>query len=327
MNLDPIHDALSLWDDLVEGTEDIASKSGVEQLGILGAEGIGGALGSALGVASDAGAPVKKAGADVLGALAGSGEDDFNILAKLLTGGKKAPPKKKAAAKTAANGGDTLTEVENQLQAANVWNSLGQSLASQQESLDVPVEQAVSGALTEPATKEAEQTALNSIGLSPNDSAAKWLNSNIQQANKNDSPLQAAMNAYGAAYAQGQTGVDAALAQSGKANQLAVATAPEADWVNALTQHVLSNVNYYGEGPTSALASLPPALQYYLGQSGTAGNTEGQTSLVDLKPAGEAQLAPPTANLPGVKLPSISTGAAGSTPGIIPSDVSNAIAG
>jgi hypothetical protein len=317
---DPIHMAIAAWEKVAGLTDDATKNIGTiaKDTGEAAAEGALGLPGALLGVASNDSSQVAKAGEEV----ASLGDD--------LLGGDEKPVKKKGTKKAAApdTGEAAAQQIEQQLAAAGVWDTLGQSLAGQQGALTAPVVQAASGGLSAGGNSQAEKTALSSIGLSPNDSAAKWLNAEIQQANTNDEPLTKAMNAYGAAYAQGQSGFNAALGAAGQANQLAVATAPEADWVNALAQHVISNVNYSGEGPTSALNALPPALQYYLKNSGIQGqSSSGEESVTALKPAGETELAPPTANLPSVKLPQISTGSAGAAPSTIPNDISNAVAG
>ena len=227
-------------------------------------------------------------------------------------------PKKKTT--TAPESTDTI---EQQLAASNDWNTLGQSIVSADQALTGPasnVGQAISGQLTQPATSEAEQTALAAIGLSPKSSAASWLSSQIKQGEANDAPLQKAMAQYGQEYQQGQAGVQTALGQMGTANQEEVATAPNEDWVQSLAQHVMSNINYYGEVPSSLINQIPDYIKYFLGQSGVGGTSAGGTTPVNQLSQGLNQslefATAPTTN----KLPPIASSAAGATPGVIPTD-------
>lgn len=243
---------------------------------------------------------------------------------------KTETPKKKATkAGTPATTSETPSEAELKAQIAqgDLWNQLGQQLVAAQSNLDKPVEESISGALTAPAESSAATQALSSMGLAPNSSASSWLNDQIKQANSNDAPLTAAMNTYTKEYESGQSGVSAALSGMGQANALSIDTAPEADWIQTLAQHIMSNVNYYGQVPTSAVANMPPALQYYLSQSGAGGtSTSGEESLQNLAAGLSKNLEPPTGKAT-TTLPSINGAAPSATSGTIPGDVSNAQAG
>ncbi len=225
---------------------------------------------------------------------------------EMVKGGKAAPAKKKKAAapaSAAAPAADT---------PANPFAALAQGLASDMQAQQAPVEQAITGAQLPALTQSATTQALSEAGLSPGSSAGQWLNTNIAQANANDAPMQAAMNAYGAAYQTGQQGVDTALTNLGQANALGIQAAPETTWLNDLATHIQSNLAYSGEIPTADLATLPPALQYYLQQSGGAGGT-GETSLSSLVVPGAAANAP--------KLPAPAKAAGASTTAGVPTDV------
>ena len=80
-----------------------------------------------------------------------------NAVKKDLAAYEKAHPT--TAAEPA--GEATTQEMEQQLQSANVWNTLGQGLVTAQQNLEKPVEKAISGGLTAPATATAENTALS----------------------------------------------------------------------------------------------------------------------------------------------------------------------
>ena len=242
-----------------------------------------------------------------------------------------APKKPAAKKKTAAKGATapTAQQIEQQIQAQDVWGKLGQGLVADQQKLENPILQAMGGGLTGPATSVAANTALGAMGLSPTDSAAKWLHSEIKQANANDSPLQAAMNSYAAAFATGQQGVDQALTNLGQANQQFVETAPNATWLQEIAQHISSNINYTGQIPSYIANSLPDWTKWYLQQSGAGGFTPGGSGgvpITSLNPAGAATLAPGSAAAIHASngLPSTATGAAGAAPGVIPAGTGSA---
>jgi hypothetical protein len=233
--------------------------------------------------------------------------------------GDSAPEKKKDPKKKAKSDSDKpLTEAQIEAQiAANPFNKLGQGLVTQLEQEQAPIEKAISGGDTASATQSAVGQALAASGVSPGSSAAQWLDSNIAQANANDSPMQAAMNAYGQAYGAGQQGVDQALSGMAGANALGVTTAPEQTWLQGLGTHLQSNLNYYGQIPTSTAENLPPALLYYLQQSGTGGaGGAGVTDLSNLAVPGQRANAP--------QIPPIPQAAAGATQTSVPSDTGSA---
>ena len=237
---------------------------------------------------------------------------------------KKKGDEEAAAAKEAA-----VKQLEEQNAAAQTWNTYGEAITKDQQNLVQPVEEAISGALTKPAESSAASDAMAAIGLSPDSSAAKWLQSQISQANAIDTPMAQAMAAYGAAYETGQKGVDEALSAMGGANALDVQTAPEADWIQALASHITGNINYYGEITPALAASLPPALQWALQQSGAGGQAAaGTESVSSLKPAGASTLAPEnpgtasTTNPLGNIMKAATAGANGG--GVIPSDYGSA---
>lgn len=188
--------------------------------------------------------------------------------------------KPKAKKKAAKETGPTAAEIEKEI-AANPFAQMGQGLVKGLEAQEAPVEQAVSGALTQPATQSALQTAFAAAGLSPTSAAGQLVESNIAQGEKNEQPLQQAMAAYGTAFDSGQKTVDQALTNLGQANALGVATAPEQQWLTGLQSHIQEQLAYQGYAPNSTLASMPPALLYYLQQSGTPGAT-GTTPLTDI---------------------------------------------
>ena len=226
------------------------------------------------------------------------------------TFGAKAAPKKAAAKKKAA-----AAPTDPSTPVANPFASLAAGLTSDMQAQQAPVEQAITGAQLPGLTQSATGQALSEAGLSPGSSAAQWLDSNIAQANANDAPMQAAMNAYGAAYQTGQQGVDTALSNLSQANALGIQAAPETTWLNDLATHIQSNLAYSGEIPTADLGTLPPALQYYLQQSGGAGGT-GETSL--------STLAVPGAKTNAPTLPAPQKAAGASTNGSVPTDVGTA---
>jgi hypothetical protein len=190
---------------------------------------------------------------------------------------------------------------------ANPFEQLAQGLVSQLQAEQAPVEQAVSGADTAPATSNAVNQALADAGLSPGSSAGQWLNANVAQANQNDQPMAQAMQAYGQAYTQGQGKVDTALTQLGQSSDVGIQTAPEQTWLTDLASHIQSNLANYGQIPSGAAETLPPAILYYLQQSGTGG-LGGGTGVKQL-----SQIAVPGEHTAASAVPSISSAAPGST--------------
>lgn len=243
---------------------------------------------------------------------------------------KSAPAKKAAASSTSADN-PTLKELEQQISAGNLWNQLGQQLVGQQEALDKPVEESISGALTAPAESTAAAQALSSMGLAPNSKASSWLKDQISQANTADKPLQNAMNLETKEYEQGQSGISSALGSMGQANALEISTAPQADWLTSLVQHIMSNVNYYGQyGSAAQAASVTPAIQAALAQSGGGGQgVSGSIPITDTPQQIAAAVQQyyagktPTGALPSISSAS-SRAAGGGTGGSIPSDVGTA---
>lgn len=239
-------------------------------------------------------------------------------LTEQIAGGDNGPPTKtkaKAKKKPPAEGDLTTAQMEAQIQQGDLWNQLGQQLVSDQAKLSAPVENAISGGLTAPVASGAATQALSDMGLSPNSKASDWLNSEIAQAKANDAPLTQAMKEYGADYAQGQQGVSAALAGMGQANALAIDTAPEADWMTAIVQHAMSNVNYYGEITPSQASTLPPSVLAALSGSGGGGEAAAGSIPITDTPS---QIAAAVQNYyahgaTSSGLPSSTTAAAGAT--------------
>jgi hypothetical protein len=228
---------------------------------------------------------------------------------------KKGTKKKAKAKKSDSESPAQVQAAEEKAIADNPFNQLGQGLVADDQKIQAPLENAMAGGLTGPATSNAVAEALSASGLGGNAQAKQWLNANIAQANANDAPLAQAMAQYGAAYNTGQQGVDQALANMGQANALANTVAPEQQWLNALATHIQSNLNYYGTIPNWAVGSgsqaLPPALQYYLQTTGT-GQATGTTPLQNIQVPG----APKTTNsnpLASVAIPSTT----GATPGVL----------
>ena len=117
------------------------------------------------------------------------------------------------------------------------------------------------------ATNYAAQLA--TTGLSPNSAASQWFQGQIAQANANDAPVQAAMDAYASAYQEGQAGVSASLTNMGRADTAYLAASPYAQYVNLVTQGLGSGI--YKDLNPSVTDNLPIDLQYALYQAGVQG--------------------------------------------------------
>lgn len=236
---------------------------------------------------------------------------------------KKAPAKAKGKAKAKADpkpSGPTAAEIEKEI-AANPFAQMGQGLVKGLEAQEAPVQQAVSGQLTAPAVNSALSEAFAASGLSPTSAAGQLVGANIAQGEKNAQPLQEAMSAYGTAFGQGQSTIDNALTNLGQANALGVATAPEQQWLTSLQSHIQENLAYSGNVPTAAIANLPPALQYYLQQSGNSG--VGGAGVIPISsiaiPKADQQYEPQTPKIAATKNPLSTMGAApGVAPGTVP---------
>lgn len=185
---------------------------------------------------------------------------------------KSTAKKKKAPATTSTSPSEVPTQAD--LNAAlqnSPWGKLGAAISGDLSGAVQPSEVAMAGGLTAPAEAQAANTALGALGLSPNSSASQWLNSQIKAANAADDPMTQAMQAYEGAFAQGETGVEKALTNMGGANEAFIESAPMTDWLQMITQHIGSNLNYYGYAPESAIGGLPAAIQVALAESGPGG--------------------------------------------------------
>jgi hypothetical protein len=254
-----------------------------------------------------------------------------NALHDVLFGGsdsKAAPasdPKAKAKKKTTKAKEPSAAEIEKEI-AANPFSQMGQGLVKGLEAQEKPVEQAVSGALTQPMEQSALQTAFAASGLSPTSAAGQLVQSNVAQGNKEAEPLQQALAAYGTAYGQGQGTIDAALTNLGTANTLGVTTAPEQQWLTGLQSHIQEALSYYGTVPATTLSTMPPALQYYLQQSGNAGvGAAGTVPIASLTfPKADQALEPSTAGAPTTKNPLSSVAGAAPSATNVPTDTGSA---
>jgi hypothetical protein len=202
---------------------------------------------------------------------------------------KTPPPKGKGKGKGKGGGGGTVTKAQekkdiaaaekktkaDKTQAAETadYNAIQNNPYTKEENAignlltaeDPQISSAIGGGYTQAATQSATSQALADAGLSPDSSAGQWLNANLAQANANDAPMAAAMNAYQNAFTGGQTGVGSALTNEAGANALAMQTAPEQ---GALTQ-LQNRQNYnaiYGAGAN--YSNLPTALQFYYKNAG-----------------------------------------------------------
>ena len=240
--------------------------------------------------------------------LWGTGEPGKPTVYGEATGSKPDAPAAKPKAKKKASSNNAQTQqLEQQIASQDDFNKLSQGLVSGMQAQEAPLQQAVSGQLAGPAQSNAVAQALSAAGLSADSPAATWLNANIAQGNANDAPMMQAQQAYGQAAAQGNQGFETALANMGSAEQLGMQTAPEQTWLQALAQHIQSNLNYYGTIPNWAVGSgssaLPPALQYYLQTTGTGqatGTTPLQSIAVPGAPKPKASGLPATGSAPGV---------------------------
>lgn len=164
----------------------------------------------------------------------------------------------------------SVSAIEQEIKAvdASPWTKLGNALASQYQQEETPVAAAVSGATIPAAQQGAAASALSSLGLSPNSSAAQWLNSQTAAAQAQSAPVAQAMAQEGAQYAAEAGPITQAIMAYGEANALSDLTAPASGWLSALSSHITSNLSYYGDIPKAALGSLPPGVAEALKESG-----------------------------------------------------------
>ena len=217
------------------------------------------------------------------------------------SGGKGGKGGKAGKGTTGTSTANELSQLEKEI-ASNPYNVLGQGITKELGQADQAVQNTFAaptqqGGATNVATGNAVNQALAEAGLSPGSSAAQWLTANVAQANQNDQPMTAALNAYSKAYGAGEQGNTAALGAMGEANALANVTAPEQQWIQGLQQHIQSNLGYYGNIPTADIQNMSPALLYYLQQAGTGGGGgAGVTPLSSIKVPGAKSNAPALPN-------------------------------
>ena len=130
------------------------------------------------------------------------------------------------------------------------------------------------------------------------------------------------MNEYAKVSGNGVSQIDTVMKEMGQANAQLLETAPYADWMQALVQHVMSNVNYNDSISPQQAAILPDWLKFGLSQSGAGGGTTGAESLQSLSAGLNANLEPKgtqsTSGLAGIAN-SAGTTPSSSTGGNIPS--------
>ena len=197
-----------------------------------------------------------------------SGKEHYNAggAPSAMPAKKSSKSKKKSTSKSTA---ETAAQAEEQL-ANSPWSQIGQALVTQLQQEQAPVEAALSGALTQPAEQSALNTAMEAAGVAPGSASSAWVKGEAALGQQEADPLQAALASYGTAYAAGQQGVDQALTNLGQANQTAINTAPESEWLNQIAQH--PGADWYVVPPTVA-SSLPPAVAQALQQAGFQGIT------------------------------------------------------
>jgi hypothetical protein len=193
--------------------------------------------------------------------------------------------KKAAAAKSAA----AQKALQAQIQAVqdSPWTQLSNGLVNQYKTAETPTAAAISGTATPTAQEGAANSALSSLGLSSSSPAGSWLTAQTQAAQQTAAPVSQAMAQEGAQYQAEEQPIENALAAGGEANALAVNTAPEASWVQALASHVQSNLSLYGTVPTAALSSLSPAVAEALKLSGgyPGSSAAGTTQIQNIGPS------------------------------------------
>lgn len=152
---------------------------------------------------------------------------------------------------------------------ANPFTQMAESLAAAQNQEVGAVLGELNPQAQTAAMQGADAQALAATGETGNTQSAGWLQGQMNQAQRNDSPMAAAMNAYQQAYAATEPSVTNANVLQGQAAALAEQVAPADAYLNLATSH-LGNTNYLQlTGPQAQ--NLPPALSYYLGQSGVQG--------------------------------------------------------
>jgi hypothetical protein len=248
--------------------------------------------------------------------------------AKLAGAGKGA---KKAAAKK--GGGQSAADAaaaqrrayEAQLQAVmnSPWTKMSNAVAQQYQQAQTPVLQAMSGSLTAPAQGQAVNQALSALGMPTGGAFGNWLNTEMAQSRATTAPVQQAMGAEAAQYAASTNPISSALEAYGQANALAVETAPEAAWLNALATHVTSNLSYGGTVPAADIPVFEsaPGLSSALQQAGGygasgAGPGQGLVSVSQLPTRpGERVQTTNTTGIPGLSIPGAPVATSGVSPG------------
>ena len=198
-------------------------------------------------------------------------------------------PRQSPAASAASGKNQAQAAYEAQVKQVenSPWTKLGDALAGQMQQEMVPLQQLTSGAAIPQYQNQAEQGALNLLGIPSNSPSASWLSAATANARAATTPVSAAMQNVSNAYQSAGSAFTSALMNSAQSNALAVETAPESAWLNALASHVTSNLSYYGEIPTAdigVLQSAPGVVSALQQSGGYAGGASGAglTPLQDL---------------------------------------------
>ena len=166
-------------------------------------------------------------------------------------------PKKKAPAKAAAPSGPTALQAQQYAIANSPWTQASQALAG---SLNTDL-QALSGLASGTALGAVDQNTDKMAGAltgTPTTSGAgQWLAAQSAAANAATAPVAAAMQGEQNAFTTGESPFAQALLNMGNANALAVETAPQAGWYNALCNSRRLEPQLLRGGPRGRQVGVP----------------------------------------------------------------------
>lgn len=250
--------------------------------------------------------------------LFGTAEDIWNKLAPgvhdpTVTAAKKKKEQKKAAAPS----GPTAAQRQAYAIASSPWTQASQTLASGLNTDINALSGLASGSALGAIDQNTNAMAGALTGTPQSSGAGQWLAAQSAAANAATAPVAAAMQGQENAFTTGENPFSQALLNMGQANALAVETAPQAGWYNAVQSHILSNANYYGSVPAAAKSVFQndPALAQAMVQSGgygAGGTGTGLIPITSLAPGGGGSNALTSA------AGTVATASPVSTPGISP---------
>ena len=195
---------------------------------------------------------------------------------------KKDPAAAAKPAAAAAPSGPTALQAQQYAVANSPWTQASQVLTSGMNADIQALSGLASGSALGAVDQNTDKMAGALTGTPASSGAGQWLAAQSAAANAATAPVAAAMQGEQNSFTTGLKPFTQSLLNQGQASALAVETAPQAGWYNALQTHIASNLNYYGSVPAAAKATFQndPALAQAMVQSGGYGGGGTGTGLI-----------------------------------------------